>query len=333
MRHNPGSKRSAFTLIELLVVIAIIGVLIGLLLPAVQKVREAANRTVCINNQKQLGLAVHAFHDTFSVLPQGWADPAAVGPNGAKTPLIGGQGTWHALLLPYIEQGNLAQQVQADPFNKRNPAYQTVVKTFICPSDPSSGMWGWGANRARANPNANPPTNRPSFGSANYVGNVWGFNPYSPQNITSGMPDGTTNQIIIAEAYQYCNGAMWDTGPGLTGGGVDGPSWPFLNDRWNGGSNDTAMYGGPSAGFYENNRDYNQGSVPFQIQPKPDGPVPASGGNGCVITTTQTGHSGVMPVTMGDGSVRVVSGSVSNKTWQNANYPFDGAVLASDWNN
>src|SRR5262245_13509569 len=166
-KHRPPA---AFTLIELLVVIAIIAVLIGLLLPAVQKVREAAARAQCQNNMKQIGLAMHNFHDTYQGLP-----PCRVMNNtatvaGTRFPLATYTHTWAPFTFPFIEQGNLQQlynfKVDCADNTVTNAqgltnyqVAQTDIKIFLCPSAPAG---------RKGNPD----------GAAN--GWVWGVTDYSP---------------------------------------------------------------------------------------------------------------------------------------------------------
>src|SRR5207249_11647077 len=135
-----------FTLIELLVVIAIIAVLIGLLLPAVQKVREASARSTCQNNLKQLGLGIHMFHDTYNYFPQGGGDPGGENP-AVRTFYF----SWTYHIYPYIDQGNLYKLVPTDPFLDVNTVTngatilrqldQTTIPIFYCPTRRSVALY------------------------------------------------------------------------------------------------------------------------------------------------------------------------------------------------
>ncbi|HXG13221.1 MAG TPA: DUF1559 domain-containing protein [Gemmataceae bacterium] len=135
MRHAASVKlRTAFTLIELLVVIAIIAILIALLMPAVQKVREAAARAHCQNNLKQIALALHNHHDAKGTFPPGGMN---TGENGTRC-----YTNWAIEILPFIEQENLYKMYRQDRFNEdpvNRPVFQSRVKTYECPMDPLNG--------------------------------------------------------------------------------------------------------------------------------------------------------------------------------------------------
>jgi prepilin-type N-terminal cleavage/methylation domain-containing protein/prepilin-type processing-associated H-X9-DG protein len=195
----PSSARRGFTLVELLVVIAIIGVLVALLLPAVQAAREAARRTQCSNNLKQIGIAIHNHHDTNLFLPTGgigwWYPPTYIGgsPAVGKAQLAG----WGFQILPYAEQQNLWQGAgKATDADKQIQAISTPVSMFFCPTRrgpellPPTGNW------------YDPPgtfAHAPSdYAAADGVGR--GVIIYGDRTIKlANIKDGTSNTLAVAD--------------------------------------------------------------------------------------------------------------------------------------
>jgi prepilin-type N-terminal cleavage/methylation domain-containing protein/prepilin-type processing-associated H-X9-DG protein len=328
---QPSSCRKAFTLIELLVVIAIIGILISLLLPAVQAVREAAARAQCANNLKQLGIAVHNFEGVhkcmppyFGTFPQSQSSP----PWANNTRMYGG---WFVHLLPYVEQNNLYNMIYANnlatgynqPYYDTNPSYtaggqvteqyngHTYTYTSYSASGGSGyhgneGIWMDGAHQATFEILHCPsdPTYSPDglvygyWGSTNYLANynAWASNPawgvWAPPMIFAGITDGLSNTVLFGEGYANCDSI----------GRIALYSW-----------------------FYHNfGLDWYQQSNTLMFQDQPQ--VAA-----CDNWRAQSNHRGGMNVGLCDGSVRQVSPSVSQATWTYALLPKDGGVLGSDW--
>ncbi len=183
--------RAAFTLIELLVVIAIIAVLIGLLLPAVQKVREAAARITCSNQLKQVGLGFHNHHDVLGRYPRGGTHiPPASGASAALTIPTAREAewSWAYLLLPFIEQDNLHKNTNSATV--RN----TPVKIYYCPSRRAAQPYGSGAGTAKIDYAGNAGT---STTGANGV--VMQTTPTQPGLNMNAITDGTSNTVLVGE--------------------------------------------------------------------------------------------------------------------------------------
>ena len=350
MRRRITDHSFGFTLIELLVVIAIIAVLIGLLLPAVQKVREAANRIKCQNNLKQLGLAMHNYHDTYGTFaPQRGAlttsTPCNIyttGPWGPN-PCTDWESWWimgtSFMILPYVEQGNLYNQMLAsktmgrsafwDPVNGQpsGPATQRL-QVFICPSAPQV-------------PGGYPGTNylwssgsMIETGGCNTVArNANGLFAADQPSRMAEVKDGTSNTIMAAE---YVARVDADTAFKVVATGTLGA---VVNRAFITQAELDSIVAAPAARIVTNNGRYwawhSHSMSLFNTAAPPNWRIVPSGGAGeggaglawdsCLgIVPARSQHAGGVNVCLADGSVRFVTDSVNLLTWQRLGNMKDG---------
>lgn len=358
MELRQRARRRGFTLVELLVVIAIIGVLVGLLLPAVQAAREAARRMQCSNNLKQLGLALHNYHDTYKKFTPSPVD--------GTTEDVGGRYnqawlSWSglAMLLPYVEQNNIYEQADFGwrwDANRNGNVNNTVVarariQAFVCPSDPGSD--------ASYTANMSPTSYAFSAGPASHwsLGSKKvGFVTYRVATKMRDITDGTSNSVAMSEQQIGLNRGKWD--PAVTPRdpsyrvvvGSDlrrGSEWWWrvtpaditaINAYY---ANCLSMYdsgSGWNSASDEQNRFWAAGQV--NRGPWMTTLIGPNAGPGCDNDTSVTvtrvkeassHHAGGVMTLLADGSVKFTAESIDQATWMSAGSINGKETLKGDW--
>ncbi len=340
MKRRLDNARTGFTLIELLVVIAIIAVLIALLLPAVQAAREAARRAQCVNNMKQLGLALHNYHDTVGVLPWGQ------GPLGCND--------WNylSLILPHVEQQALYNSLN---FGRRDAtngfacaghvvnttATRAQLSFAVCPSDNSSRLTSPDGRLSYYGNSGSTPVFFTT--TARDVPNgLFGSVPESPAIGLSSITDGTSNTVALSERIMgiglYDQSVTIDYGtPTATVSSV--PAVEPMNTPepyraaclQNGDPRKpgVAIAGGRATGVVWHMGNVNSGRYNHVMAPNTWSCVEVSG-NSNGATTASSRHAGVVNVTMADGSIRAVKNTVAINVWSAIGSRNGGEVVSSD---
>jgi prepilin-type N-terminal cleavage/methylation domain-containing protein/prepilin-type processing-associated H-X9-DG protein len=314
-----ASRRArGFTLIELLVVIAIIGVLIALLLPAVQSAREAARRMQCTNNLKQIGIGMHNHHDSQGAFPPGTF-------NQPRLP-------WSMKLLPYLEQGPLSNALNLSTNNHfYSPSQATVVQAtisvFLCPTDPGAGTTitqsgqpprrkgNYGANWGNAHYDQGNPD--PFIGPNGTVGPVRGafrvntatIPPYNMRDFT----DGTSGTMMVSELVAtQTNGSLVD---------LRGDIWSDSRCAFM-----YTAYTPPNSKIRDQMDQKNDCAFPYLRNP----PCSPGAGSQPDFNAARSFHSGGVVVLFCDGSVKFIKDSVSIAAWRALSTKDGGEVISSD---